>query len=218
MTDIDRVARAAELLGRQWTTRVISEIDDNGPLPRRMAARTFTDLPRTGIHYALPTLRHRGLLTIAEHDGRTCYLLTEAGEGLGDVYEALARWSRTHHYPDTAADFVSRVEAGLELLKDRRVLTALTEDQPDAPPDTADTESDTLTQANLAEPTGARRWRLTQAGQDLRGPYAELAAWTAAHVHLIDAVPPRRSALGTRLPQPPRTTPSFARTTTRRAT
>ncbi|QPP05161.1 hypothetical protein G4Z16_00755 [Streptomyces bathyalis] len=144
------VARAADLVGRQWTTRVISEIDDNGPIPRQTVSSAFPDLPHHALHYALTALRRRGLLTVgaeepdAQHEpedheeeeeepeeegevaGASNYVLTEAGADLGDVHDALFRWARQHHYPARTCDFVTRVEATLTLLKNPHLTVALT--------------------------------------------------------------------------------------------
>lgn len=207
----DQLACAAELVGRQWTTRVISEIDDNGPIPRQTVSSAFPDLPQNALHYALTTLRRRGLLTVGaeeheehkaneEHEAEegeeeeeearaSSYVLTDAGADLGDVHDALFRWARRHNYPSRTCDFVTRVEATLNLLKNPRVPAALAAPGTGSERYNAQAPSagqmHALVADGLAEQSGNGNCTLTPAGEALRGPLSVLASWAQTHAALI---------------------------------
>jgi DNA-binding HxlR family transcriptional regulator len=234
----DHVARAAELVGRQWTTRVVSEIDDNGPIPRHSVSSAFPDLPHHALQYALTALRRRGLLTVGtegheeqqeleEHEEgdeeaeeesevavASSYVLTEAGADLGDVHDALFRWARQYHYPARTCDFVTRVEAALNLLKNTHVPAALATPGvgthlAGVVPTSAD-QLHPLVKHGLAEHCGNGSCTLTSAGEALRGPLGVLASWAQRHADIVPtsrgarrsgvvsakAVPARRSSPG----------------------
>ncbi|MEH0628546.1 hypothetical protein [Streptomyces stelliscabiei] len=99
--------------------RLVSEIDDNGPISHRRGSLqgAFGDLTRHQLRYAIDVARALGLVHFADH-APARYRLTEAGEDLASVYDTVARWSRTHQYPNTARDFVTRVQHTLKLLGD----------------------------------------------------------------------------------------------------
>lgn len=126
--EADSLVRAATLLSYRWTTRIITELDDNGPVARRRGslAATFPDIPVDLLNTAVAGLRRRGLvrretLTTGEQQ----LTLTAPGVGLGDVYDRLGRWARQHDYPGDQPDFVIRVEAALGLLRDPHTVTLL---------------------------------------------------------------------------------------------
>ncbi|MET9294351.1 hypothetical protein [Streptomyces sp. NPDC003077] len=110
-----RTARVVTALSHPGLIRIISDIDDNGPVDRRMLQRTFADLTRHQVRHALDAGRALGLVRLGRH-ARTSYLLTDRGTGLAEVYDTAARWARTHQFPSTAADFVTRVQHTLLLL------------------------------------------------------------------------------------------------------
>ncbi|MFF6783830.1 hypothetical protein [Streptomyces sp. NPDC012510] len=97
--------------------RLVSEIDDNGPISHQRGSLqgAFGDLPRHQLRYATDVARALGLVHFADH-APARYRLTEAGEDLAEVYDTVARWSRTHQYPSTVSDFVTRVQQTLKLL------------------------------------------------------------------------------------------------------
>ncbi|MFJ7528021.1 hypothetical protein ACIQ1S_24210 [Streptomyces griseus] len=101
--------------------RLISEIDDHGPVPRRGFTRTFPDLARHQIRHAVKEGRRLSLIHSAgEHH------LTEAGEALAEVYDTAARWGRQHHYPSREGHFTLRVSSTLALLAVPGIPTSLT--------------------------------------------------------------------------------------------
>lgn len=86
------VAKAMELLDERWTVLVVREL---------LAGSThFNDLRRgvpkmspTLLSKRLQTLARAGVVERAEVDGRTIYTLTECGQELVGVVEALGAWS-----------------------------------------------------------------------------------------------------------------------------
>jgi DNA-binding HxlR family transcriptional regulator len=91
--------------------RLITEIDDNGPIQRRQLALTLPDLSRHDIRHALAHSHSHQLLATG-----TRHRLTDRGHDLATLYDAIARWARAHHYPRTQADFTTRVHTTLTLL------------------------------------------------------------------------------------------------------
>lgn len=207
----DLVLAAADLLGRQWTTRLVSELTDHGPVPLGQVAGTFSDLSHDQYTYGLRALHDRGLVAYGKDSGCDCYVLTDAGDGLGDVHDALSRWARKHHFPTERCDFVTRIEDGLRLLKDRDLLTVLTTASDDRAPG-LDTEAErSLTDAGFMYVLRDGEPALTSAGQDLRGPLTALASWARAHADLLQRRTDTRPGLRTTIPGPARQTPAARR-------
>lgn len=85
------VAKAMELLDERWTLLVVREL--------LMGSRHFNGL-RRGVPRMSPallskrlrTLRQAGVVERRDHGGRITYVLTDAGEELRPVVEALGRW------------------------------------------------------------------------------------------------------------------------------
>jgi hypothetical protein len=107
-----RTITALSLLG---LIRLVSEIDDNGPVSLGTLQATFDDLTRSQIRYAIDTGRDVGLPHLDEQTQHR-YLLTDSGADLADVYDTAARWARAHHYPYATSDFITRVHHTLKLL------------------------------------------------------------------------------------------------------
>ncbi|WP_406346486.1 hypothetical protein OH787_06185 [Streptomyces sp. NBC_01547] len=116
LSDTDALARATATLSHPGLVRIISDIDDNGPLQRHLLSRTLTDLSRQQLRHATAAGRALGLLRTRTHGGNPTLVLTPAGKDLADVYDTAARWARTHNYPCDVSDFVTRVQATLTLL------------------------------------------------------------------------------------------------------
>ncbi|WP_225847258.1 winged helix-turn-helix transcriptional regulator [Streptomyces sp. HPF1205] len=205
----DLIVAAADLLGRQWTTRLVAELTDHGPVPLGLVAGTFSDLTHDQYTYGLRALRERGLIAYGKDAGRDCYVLTEAGEGLGDVHDALSRWARTHGYPTEHCDFVTRIEASLWLLKDRDLLTVLATAGSGADRGSGlDAEAErSLTKGGFMYVLRDGEPVLTCAGQDLRGPLTALASWARTHADLLRRRTDTRPGLRTTIPGPVRKAP-----------
>jgi len=207
----DLVGAAAELLGRQWTTRLIAELTDHGPVPLGEVAGTFTDLTHNQYTYGLRALRDRGLIAYGKDTGRDCYVLTRAGEGLGDVHDAMSRWARKHDFPSETCDFATRIDAALRLLRDRDLLTVLASAGGDRVSGLEAEAERSLTENGFMYVMRDGEPALTTAGQDLRGPLTALASWARAHADLLQRRTDTRPGLRTTIPGPARQTPAARR-------
>lgn len=204
----DLIIAAADLLARQWTTRLVAELTDHGPVPLGQVAGTYSDLTHDQVTYGLRALRERGLITYGKDAGHNCYILTPAGEGLGDVHDALSRWARAHHFPAQHSDFATRIEASLRLLKDRDLLTVLAGASSDLTSGLGAEAERSLTENGFMYVMRDGQPALTTAGQDLRGPLAALASWARTHADLLRRRTDTRPGLRTTIPGPGRKTPA----------
>ncbi|MFF2567314.1 hypothetical protein [Streptomyces sp. NPDC058084] len=93
--------------------RLITEIDDNGPIPPRRLAGTLPDLSTHHLRQTADLARTLGFIRVRPGVGVG---LTEAGTELADVYDATARWARHHAYPSVISDFTTRVQHTLRLM------------------------------------------------------------------------------------------------------
>ncbi|MEU6231234.1 hypothetical protein [Streptomyces sp. NPDC047042] len=104
---------AHAVLSSRALIRLVTEIDDNGPIPPRALDRTLTDVPVRHLRHSAERARVLGLVHVQPGAGLS---LTTSGEGLADVYDTLARWARRHSYPAPACDFTGRIQHTLALL------------------------------------------------------------------------------------------------------
>ncbi|MFE4664564.1 regulator [Streptomyces sp. NPDC056716] len=102
-------ARITETLAQPALIRLVTEIDDHGPVPHALA-RTFPDLPRHELRHVRDTARALGLIDTGHHTGQPAYLLTDRGTALADLYEAAACWARAHDQPTRHCLFTTRVQ------------------------------------------------------------------------------------------------------------
>ncbi|MET9507711.1 regulator [Streptomyces flavidovirens] len=117
---------ASALLSSPGLIRLITEIDDNGPIPPRRLAATLPDLSSHHLRRTTHVARAHGLVRVAPGIGLA---LTEAGSELADLYDATARWARHHAYPTRVCDFTTRLQHSLSLL-----VPALVADRTDGSP------------------------------------------------------------------------------------
>lgn len=101
---------ACVLLSSTALIRLVTEIDDNGPILTGRLASTLPDVPRHQLRRAIDAAREHGLVTTATGAGLA---LTTAGEELADLYDVMARWSRCHAYPATVCNFTTRIRHAL---------------------------------------------------------------------------------------------------------
>ncbi|MER5346791.1 regulator [Streptomyces mirabilis] len=104
---------AVELLASRSLIRLVTEIDDNGAIPPRRLAGTLPDLSTHQLRSASDTARVHGLVRVAPGAGLE---LTDAGTGLADLYDGVARWARRHAVPAPVCEFSSRIRHVLDLL------------------------------------------------------------------------------------------------------
>ncbi|MCQ9179171.1 regulator [Streptomyces sp. IBSBF 2953] len=107
------VQHAHAVLTSRALIRLITEIDDNGPIPPSALDRTLTDIPAHHLRHSADRARVLGLVHVQPGAGLS---LTTSGEGLADVYDAMARWARHHAYPAPVCDFTGRIQHTLALL------------------------------------------------------------------------------------------------------
>ncbi|WP_411140956.1 hypothetical protein [Streptomyces sp. x-80] len=170
MPTAEQTAHAVTMLSHPGLIRLVSEIDDNGPIRHRMLGRTFADLGRHQVRHALAAGREHGLVR-AGHKNRPCYLLTESGAGLADVYDQAARWARAHNYPALTSDFVTRVQDTLTLLGRGPVLCAV-----------IGAVDDTRAAGRVVD---AGLLPTADAVRGLHRPWASLSRWIGAHPSLL---------------------------------
>ncbi|MFD4177180.1 hypothetical protein [Streptomyces anulatus] len=108
--------RAVRTLTLPGLIRLITEIDDNGPISHRRGSLqgAFGDLTPGQLRHAIDTARALDLV----HSDETTpdrYRLTESGEALAEVYDTAARWARARQFPAVTVDFVTRVQHTLQL-------------------------------------------------------------------------------------------------------
>ncbi|MBW1597267.1 hypothetical protein [Streptomyces sp. JJ38] len=113
------VRHACTVLSSPALIRLITEIDDNGPIPPRGLARTLADLPVHRLRQATDLARALGLVRPGSGLG-----LTAPGLELADIYDASARWARRHAYPAAVCDFTGRIQHTLAALAEAPVVAA----------------------------------------------------------------------------------------------
>ncbi|MFD4119165.1 hypothetical protein ACFWSJ_37705 [Streptomyces niveus] len=147
----EQLRRLCTALSEPALIRLITEIDDNGPIPPRSAGRIFPDLAPHQIRRATERAHALGLIHARVGGGLG---LTESGVLLAEVYDVTARWARRHTYPAPTGDFTGRVRHTFALLSEPRVHAALTAEPPSRRTGAGTPESE------VVEPGLAGPWRL----------------------------------------------------------
>lgn len=107
------VQHACTVLSSPALIRLITEIDDAGPIPPRALTRTLADVPAHHLRQATGQARALGLVHVQPGTGLA---LTASGSHVADLYDATARWARRHARPAPVSDFTSRIQHTLALL------------------------------------------------------------------------------------------------------
>lgn len=102
-----------DVLSSSAVIRLISEIDDNGPIPPRRLTSTLPDLSPHQLRQATDAARAHDLIHIQPGLGMD---LTTSGSALADLYDTAARWARSYSYPTPACDFTTRLQHTLALV------------------------------------------------------------------------------------------------------
>ncbi|GGZ79922.1 hypothetical protein [Streptomyces bluensis] len=173
MLNHPHTGRVVSALSLPALIRLVSEIDDNGPISHRRGSlqSAFGDLTVNQLRYAIDVARDLGLVH-ADPQAPTRYRLSEAGEDLAGVYDVAARWARTHQYPSPTSDFVTRVQHTLKLLTQP---TAVLRDADRTGHCVSDTDADVALIPEAAK--------------------AALAEWLQTHPHILrSTVPPSAHA------------------------
>ncbi|MEU3008055.1 regulator [Streptomyces sp. NPDC006863] len=158
---------AVDFLSSPALIRLITEIDDNGPIPPRKLASTLPDLSTHHLRRINHLARVHGLVRAAPGAGLE---LTTSGVELADFYDAIARWARHHAYPTRVCDFTSRVRHTLSLV----------ESLPSADPAGGSTRRPGV---ELGD---------TEIGLEPSGPRALLLQWLDAHPQIAVLLEPDR--------------------------
>lgn len=110
-----RERRAIRTLTLPGLIRLVTEIDDNGPISRHRGSlqAAFGDLATGQLRHAIDTARDLGLIHARGHTTAR-YQLTASGKDLAELYDIAARWARTRQLPSPASDFVARVQYALQ--------------------------------------------------------------------------------------------------------
>ncbi|MFC8198951.1 hypothetical protein ACFUTV_26680 [Streptomyces sp. NPDC057298] len=111
-----RERRAIRTLSLPGLIRLVTEIDDNGPISRQRGSLqgALGDLTIGQLRHAIDTARDLGLIHAREH-ALARYQLTASGKDLGEAYDTAARWARTRELPSRTSDFVARVQHALQM-------------------------------------------------------------------------------------------------------
>ncbi|WP_330347770.1 hypothetical protein [Streptomyces sp. NBC_00582] len=173
------MVRVISALSLPALVRLVSEIDDNGPISHRRGSlqSAFGDLTVNQLRYAIDVARELGLVH-ADPQAPTRYRLTEAGEDLAGVYDMAARWARTHQYPSPTSGFVTRVQHTLKLLT-QPTAAVRDADRPHKPA--------VLATGHPGAETDADGALLPDAAK------AALAEWLQTHPHILRSTAPRSS-------------------------
>jgi hypothetical protein len=126
--------RAIRALTLPGLIRLVTEIDDNGPISHRRGSLqgAFGDLTPGQLRHAIDVARDLGLVH-ADEQAPDRYRLTMSGQALAEVYDTAARWARARHFPDTSTDFVTRVQHTLQLHSGNPHASGATSLEPSAP-------------------------------------------------------------------------------------
>ncbi|MEU6148032.1 hypothetical protein ABZ848_47825 [Streptomyces sp. NPDC047081] len=110
-----RECRAIRTLTLPGLIRLVTEIDDNGPISRHRGSLqgALGDLPLGQLRHAIDTARDLGLIHARGH-AMARYQLTASGKDLAELYDNAARWARTRQLPSPTSDFVTRIQHALQ--------------------------------------------------------------------------------------------------------
>ncbi|KMS67726.1 hypothetical protein ACM01_41640 [Streptomyces viridochromogenes] len=110
-----RERRAIRTLTLPGLIRLVTEIDDNGPISRRRGSLqgALGDLTPGQLRHAIDTARDLGLIHARGH-ALARYQLTASGKDLAEVYDTAARWARSRELPSRTSGFVARVQCALQ--------------------------------------------------------------------------------------------------------
>ncbi|EST31755.1 hypothetical protein M877_06355 [Streptomyces niveus NCIMB 11891] len=150
----EQLRRVSTALSEPALIRLITEIDDNGPVPPRSTGRIFADLAPHKVRHATERAHALGLVHARVGGGLG---LTESGVLLAEVYDVTARWARRHAYPAPTGDFTGRIRHTFALLAEPQVHAALTNGEPSSLGTGASTP---LPDAEVVEPGLSGPWRL----------------------------------------------------------
>jgi len=101
------VTATASLIGKKWHPVIVDRLLSNGPLGFNALKEAVDGISSKVLSDSLDDLEERGIVTrtvISEKPFRVEYELTERGEDLGPVIDAMRTWGREHLVPGDARD------------------------------------------------------------------------------------------------------------------
>jgi DNA-binding HxlR family transcriptional regulator len=104
------IARALDVIGERWTVLILRQLAF-GDTRYSQFRRNVPGIPATVLSERLKTLEQAGLVERAvysQHPLRAEYRLTELGQTLRPVLQALARWGMEHRLSDDERTAVLR--------------------------------------------------------------------------------------------------------------
>jgi DNA-binding HxlR family transcriptional regulator len=93
------IARSLEVVGERWTIRIVRELVRLGPRKFQDFQQALPGISSNTLSARLKRLEDAGVVErrfYEQHPPRAEYLLTERGEELGPVLNALSAWGRRH--------------------------------------------------------------------------------------------------------------------------
>ncbi|PSP33282.1 transcriptional regulator [Halobacteriales archaeon QH_10_67_22] len=96
------VTTTATLIGRKWHPVIVHRLLEKGPLGFNALESEIDGISSKVLSDSLDDLEEAKLVDreiVSEKPFRVAYSLTERGEDLEDVIEAMAEWGRTHLVP-----------------------------------------------------------------------------------------------------------------------
>jgi DNA-binding HxlR family transcriptional regulator len=96
------VTTTATLIGRKWHPVIVHRLLEKGPLGFNTLESEVDGISSKVLSDSLDDLEEAKLVDreiVSEKPFRVAYSLTERGEDLEDVIEAMAEWGRTHLVP-----------------------------------------------------------------------------------------------------------------------
>ena len=96
------ITTTATLVGKKWHPVIIHRLLANGPLGFNALKQEVDGISSKVLSDSLEDLEDKGLLErtiISEKPFRVEYSLTERGESLEEVIDAMQKWGRTHLVP-----------------------------------------------------------------------------------------------------------------------
>jgi DNA-binding HxlR family transcriptional regulator len=96
------VTTTASLIGRKWHPVIIHRLLDNGPMGFNALEAEVDGISSKVLSDSLDDLEESRLVDreiVSEKPFRVQYSLTERGQDLEDVIEAMAEWGQTHLLP-----------------------------------------------------------------------------------------------------------------------
>lgn len=98
------VTCAAHVLARKWHPVIVHRLLERGPLRFNELAAAIDDVSNTVLTESLDDLERHGVVDrriVNEKPVHVAYTLTDRGEALHPVIDALRQWGETHLLSDT---------------------------------------------------------------------------------------------------------------------